>query len=165
MEIVKSHLLGILGGFVESLCLCCGMKKWPCVIVHHCSASLCHCLAAVQHRSLTPYCFFGGGGVSPSLPVSQTWVFRRRKKKAHWIQIWSINKETRRKRGQRFQPSLTVSSLSHLCWRWKVVIGILNVDLCIPAPLCACFYDGSASPKDGRFQQLTCFFFAAEAIP
>lgn len=40
------------------LSFCCRMTKCPCVIVHHCYASLCLCLAAVQHRSLTPYCFF-----------------------------------------------------------------------------------------------------------
>lgn len=86
---VKSYFLGILGGLVECLCLCCGMTKWLCAIVHHCYASLCHCLATVQHRSLTPYCFF-----SSSLPVSQTWVFCWRK--AHLTQIWSINKENAR---------------------------------------------------------------------
>lgn len=48
----------ILGGIVGSLGLCCRTTKWLCVIVHHCYASLCHCLAAVQHRSLTPYCFW-----------------------------------------------------------------------------------------------------------
>lgn len=44
------------GGVVGSLGLCCRMTKCLCVIVHHCYASLCLCLAAVQHRSLTPYC-------------------------------------------------------------------------------------------------------------
>lgn len=67
----------------------------------------------------------------------------------------------KQKGGQYFQLSPTVSSRSHLCWCWKVTIGMVTMDLCIPAPLCTCFYDRSSNPKD--FQQLV--FFAAEAIP
>lgn len=129
-----------------SLGLCCGMTKCPCVIVHHCYASLCLCLAAVHHRSLTPYCL----GVFFFLLFHYSNMSILQEKSSFNTDLISQQREKQKRRtifpAESDSPESFSSLLTLKSHDWNTEYGYLH-SRCFVLLLCP----HSKSPKKGAF--------------